>query len=354
MDASELTMRLLDDPRLSDALLGELDAGDYGSTARLRARWLLCDALAIAPGEIIRDATFQTAARELEKAGDPASARAMTELAKTGAEITTASREWSGRYSGRPQTASEWADAALLSSGRVTRQVPPQPATGVDGARYESATLSASSGRGATEIVLVTTSARTTEIVKPFGSARDRDEWVNDRLRGREGTIASWEIAQCRTTREEQVLAWALRQGDGVAATGGGWNPGKFTSHLRSEIFAAWAAASKASGGRPDLDAVEDALERRMLRAPWWGSLEVGGRDGVAATGYLHRLVQTGVSTPQAIRATQWLIREDREAAAQQRAAWRTEPGSPDRAARHAVRPDEQPAPALTAIRHRV
>lgn len=325
MDASELTLRLLDDPGLADAVLGELDAGGYDDKARLRARWMLSEALGITPGEIIRDGSLTTAARELERSGDPTSAKAITELSRTGAELTKAAREWTSRYSGRPRTGREQADAEILAAGRVRWQDPAQSVMGADGARYQPATLEASSGGGPKDIALVTTSAQTIEIVKPFADARERDAWLSDRLPGREGAISSWQTGpQCRTTREEQVLAWALQHADGTSADQGGWKPGTFLTHVRSEIFIAWVDASKKSGGRPTLGAVEDALEWRMLRAPWWGSLETGGRSGEAALGYLHRLAESKISTPQAMRATQWLIREDRAAGAAQRAAWQT------------------------------
>lgn len=341
MDASELTTRLLDDPGLADAVLGELDAGGYSDKARLQARWMLSGALGIAPDEIIRDATFSTAARQLESSGDPTSAKAIAELSRTGAELTKAAREWTSRYSGRPRTDREQADAEVLASGRVSRSAPAQSVMGADGARYQVATLEPGSGGRPKEIAIVTTSAQTTEIVKPFADARERDAWISDRLQGREGPISSWQTGpQCRTAREEQVLAWALQHADGANADKGGWKPSTFLTHTRSEIFIAWVAASKKTEGRPDLAAVEDALEWQMLRAPWWGSLETGGRNGEAALSYLHRLAESKISTPQAMRAAQWLIREDRAAAAAQRAAWQTTSiGHPERTASRAPQP---------------
>lgn len=316
MDASELTWHLMQDPDVIEAVSAELQAGNYSYKARLHARWTLYEAIGCSPDEIIRDAAFTAAARDLDRAGDPDAAQVVRELENTGAELTKASREWSSRYTGRPQTAREQTDAQILAAGQVIRRTPGQAEMGADGARYEAATMRPGPGRTPGEIALVTTSAGTVEIVAPFAGAALRDAWIKDRLRDANGPLSSWDIGPgSRTTREEQMLAWAMRHGDGTTAAQGGWRASSFLSHLRSELFLAWVTASEKAGGRAKLAEVEDELEWRMLRSPWWGSLEAGGRRGDAAISYLHRLAQSEVSTPQAMRSAQWLIQQDRQAA---------------------------------------
>ena len=358
MESSDLTVtmtrRLLDDPGLIDAVAAELTSGGHDMAACLRARWMLHEALGLNPTEIVRDSAFLVAARALDGIGDPGAAQAIRALADTGSELNKGSREWGSRYTGRPQTAHERADAQLLAAGWVTRQAPPQAEMGADGARYEAATLAPRAGRASGEIAIVTTSAQTTEIVAPFTGAAQRDAWIDDRLRGREGPLASWSAGpSCRTTREEQVLAWALRHSEGSVAAGDGWRPRSFTTHTRSEIFAAWVTVSRNSSGRPSMGEVEDELERRLLRAPGWAAPETGWPPGQAAISYLRRLAATDVSLPEAMRAAGWLIREDRAALRASQSPARPNGRRHQEAPARQIQqrraaPLEQPGPALT------
>jgi hypothetical protein len=331
--------------RYARAVTGD---GDGTMDPYLRARRLVEYELNAGP-DGIPEWDFRRAAGKLRAAGHRDESDVLARIADTTSVLDEASREWHGRYLGRPPTPLEESDARLLSTGRV-RVLDRALFTGCDGARYLPARLE-TAGSSSPLAVVVMNDAGAEEVVLGFRHEYAHDAWLSDRgIRPRtpgSGPLQSTVTGPwCRTAREELVLAFLMRGGD----LGSGSDPGSgsgrlqartFSTYLRSECFLACRAAASAGSrgpagpGEPDAmlaaGPVRRQLERRMLRAPGWAADAVGWPFGNLALDYAARLSVTPVTAVQARAAARELIREDAIAARNahvrapaRRAAWLT------------------------------
>jgi hypothetical protein len=279
----------------------------------------------------IPEGMFRYAAAALRKLGYQADGATLDAIAGTSAELDEVSAAWRTRYDDRPLTAAEKSDLDLLGNGSI-RQAEQDASIGIDGAWYCAASLVQATG-AANPGVVVTTLAPTVEIVTGF---RDEDElasWLADRQlasglplgeRHPGGIVPAGEpwmarVAplsssltgpDCRTVREERVLAWLLQHGDFDGEVTASLRPQTFWTYSRSEIYEAWRTAA-ADDSAPTVGAVRNELAMRLLRAPGWAARHVGWPFGQLAGAYFDRLAVTTVAGEQAKTAARTLVQED-------------------------------------------
>lgn len=293
--------------------------------------WALLDRLRLegeiwnGPAYSIRAEAYRDAAELLSQRGHEREAATLERLAATDAEVRHAAWEWETRMPSpvsRPG-ASARADAA---DRPIPFRLP--GVTGIDGVSYAETTTAA--GELA---VLARGIPGKPGLVTGFADANERAEWLADR------TLSQLDRADlppgaefmtrftplvscvsgppCRTAREEQVLAQLLSDGDPDGQLTASLTHRMFTSHVRAEIYAAWCEGINKIAGdglwARELATVLIALDRRILRAPYWGLEAAGLRRRVAepARSYLHRLVVTPVTQEQAVSAIRELVAEN-------------------------------------------
>jgi hypothetical protein len=284
----------------------------------------------------IPEGMFRYAAAALRELGYQADGATLDAIAGTSTELDEVSAAWRIRYDDRPLTAAEKSDLDLLGNGSI-RQAEHDASIGIDGAWYCAASMAQATG-AVSPVVVVTTLAPTVEIVTGF---RDEDElasWLADRQlatglppgeRHPEGIVPPGEpwmarVAplsssltgpDCRTAREERVLAWLLQHGDFDDEVTASLRPQTFCTYSRSEIYEAWRTAA-AHDSAPTVGTVRNELAMRLLRAPGWAARHVGWPFGQLAGAYFDRLAVTPVSGEQAKTAARELVREDKAAMA--------------------------------------
>jgi hypothetical protein len=294
-----------------------------GADACLRARRIVEYELNAGP-DGIGEWVFREAAATLRAAGRPAESAALADIADTSGLLAAASREWHGRYLGRPPATAERADADLVHSECV-RLGGRHPRPGDDGALYAPGTITGPGGEPH-PVAVVFTHARTAEVVTGFRHEYEQAAWLASRgldtlqpaASPLTGTLdGPW----CRTAREELVLAWLLRGSPGRGDAGdetGQLAARAFSTYARSECYLAWRTVTRDGGPGADgtvAGAVRAELARRLLRAPGWAAEYVGWPFGEFALAYADRLAATSVSDVRGRTAARELIREDRQAA---------------------------------------
>jgi hypothetical protein len=236
-------------------------AGGRSNDACLHARQFLEQALTAAGMQTLTSADYRHAAVLLY--GDRRSLAlgdVMDALAGTDGELRGAVPAWHARYAARPETQPERQAAAQLRTGEVKESG--QASRGLDGAWYTRAWYP----RSGKPAVVVTSSALSEEIVN-FANTGDARSWLESRSPAMTGPLRTTATGPTtRTAREEELLAFILRDpqaGMSVAALAG---PATWTTHLRTELFAAWQWAT-AEGGAPGYGVIAAAYTRRLLRA---------------------------------------------------------------------------------------
>ena len=298
-------------------------AGHRSNDACLHARQFLEHALGAATRRPLTEADYWHAANLLDGGGHAAFGTVMESLASVDGELHAAAPAWHARYAARPQTQPERAAAEQIRSGHVVESG--HAGKGIDGAHYARAYYP----RSGKPAVVITTSAMTEEIVN-FANTADAAAWLASRSAGVTGPLRTSTTGPAsRTAREEELLAFLVREPSSAARLAGMTGPATFTTHLRAELFTAlrW---STAAGGTPGYSVIAEAYGRRLLRAPAAAAADIGWPDATRAMAYLHRLAATPVTDAQAEAAATLLATVD--AAASQ--ARRHETAVP--AARHA------------------
>jgi len=280
-------------------------AGGRSNDDCLHARQYLERVLGASPERPFTAGDYQHAARLLHRdAGSLALGDVMEALADTDGELRAAVAVWQARYAARPETQPERQAAAQLRAGDVKESG--QAARGLDGAWYTRAWYP----RSGKPAVVVTSSALSEEIVN-FANTGDAQSWLASRSPGTPGPLRTTETGPVtRTAREEELLAFILRDpraGAGVAALTG---PATWTTHLRAELFSAWKWAS-AEGGAPGYGVIAAAYTRRLLRAPATAAEDIGWPGATRAIAYLQRLTATPVTPAQAHTAAAALAEAD-------------------------------------------
>jgi hypothetical protein len=299
-------------------------AGDRSNDACLHARQFLEQSLGSGQGSPLTGADYLRAASLLDGKGRTQLGAAMDALASVSWELEAAAAEWHRRYAARPQTQPERIAADQIRNGYVVESGHAGP--GIDGAHYSRAYYP----RSGKPAIVITTSAMTEEIVN-FANTQDAAAWLASRSAGITGPLPTSATGPAsRTAREEELLAFLVRdagRGTPLAGTAG---PATFTTHLRAELFAAvrWTTAV---GGTPGYSVIADAYGRRLLRAPADIAQDIGWPDATRAMAYLNRLAATPVTESQAAAAAGMLAAVD-TAASQAR----QQMTAPSPAARHA------------------
>ena len=306
-------------------------AGGRSNDACLHARQFLDQALGAGGMRRLTSADYRQAANLLDSGSRAQFGTVMDALASVDAELRAAAPAWDRRYAARPQTSPEQAAAAKIRNGEVVESK--TAGQGIDGAHYAMAYYP----RSGKPAIVITTSAMTEEILN-FANTPDAAAWLASRSAKITGPLPTSATGPAsRTAREEELLAFLVRdpaQGTPLARTAG---PATFTTHLRAELFAAlrWTTAA---GGTPGYSVIAAAYGRRLLRAPADVAGDIGWPDATRAMTYLDRLVATPVTQSQAAAAAGLLATVD--AAASQARQQATAPGP---AKRHA--PAVTPAP---------
>jgi hypothetical protein len=318
-------------------------AGGRSNDSCLHARQFLEQAVGSGRGRPLTAADCQQAASLLDGNGRIQLGAAMDALASVSWELEAATAGWHRRYAARPQTQPERIAAGQIRNGDVVESGHAGP--GIDGAHYSRAYYP----RSGKPAIVITTSALTEEIVN-FANTADAAAWLASRSAGISGPLPTSATGPAsRTAREEELLAFLIREpgrGTRLDAMAG---PATFTTHLRAELFTAlrWATAA---GGTPGYTVIAEAYGRRLLRAPADAAEEIGWPNATRATAYLNRLAVTPVTESQAAAAADLLAAAD---AAASRASRQMTAAAPS--ARHAPvvtqAPGErrllQPPPAL-------
>lgn len=338
---------------LAEAASRIMQATD-GADGRLRARRILEVQLDAGPGGIA-EWVYRQAAAALHSSGHEGEALALRRVADTSSALAEAEQEWHGRYLGRPLTEDERRTAVFRGNGVVLPWGPP-PVLGTDGAVYQVSSIAGKGGKGRPSVT-VTGHAGASEAVM-FPTRDERDRWYAARMIKRpvagNDPVPLWtgdaSVPDCRTVREERVLACLLRGGSLDAGTRAQLQARTFTTYARSEIYLAWLAARRSSGtdGAPAGN-VRQELARRMLRAPASAARYVGWPFGHQAVAYFDRLTATPSAEHDARASAGTLIADDAQAVA---AAARARPGS---ARVHPARQVPKPRPGDTPdVRWRV
>ena len=307
-------------------------AGGRSNDACLHARQFLEQSLGAGGTRRLTSADYRQAALLLDGVSHAQLSTVMDALASVDAELSAAARAWDRRYAARPQTGPEEVAAARILNGEVVESK--TAGLGIDGAHYAMAYYP----RSGKPAIVITTSAMTEEIVN-FANTADAAAWLASRSARITGplTVSATGPAS-RTTREEELLAFLVRdpgRGTRLAETA---DPATFTTHLRAELFTAlrWVTAA---GGTPGYPVIAEAYGRRLLRAPADAAADIGWPDATRAMTYLRRLAATPVTEPQAATAASLLAAVDTAA----RPARQETPAAP-RPAGHRV-PATAPAP---------
>ena len=278
-------------------------AGGRSNDSCLHARQFLEQALG-SRGSQLSGADYQQAASLLDGRGRIKLGAAMDALASVSWELEAATAGWHNRYAARPQTQPERIAAGQIRNGDVVESGHAGP--GIDGAHYSRAYYP----RSGKPAIVITTSALTEEIVN-FANTADAAAWLASRSAGISGPLPTSATGPAsRTAREEELLAFLLREPGRGARLDSMAGAATFTTHLRAELFAAlrWATAA---GGTPGYTVIAEAYGRRLLRAPAEAAEEIGWPNATRATAYLNRLVVTPVTEAQAAAAADLLAAAD-------------------------------------------
>ena len=279
-------------------------AGNRSNDACLHARQFLEHELGAAGRRSLTSADYQHAANLLESDGHAALGTVMESLAWVDGELHAAAPAWQHRYATRPQTQPERVAEEQIRTGHVVESG--HAGQGIDGAHYARAYYP----RSGKPAVVITTSAMTEEIVN-FSNTGDAAAWLASRSAGITGPLRTSVTGPgCRTAREEELLAFLVREPGGADRLAGMARPATFTTHLRAELFTAlrWVTAA---GGTPGYSVIAEAYGRRLLRAPAAVAADIGWPDATRAMGYLHRLAATPVTEAQAEAAAVLLAKVD-------------------------------------------
>lgn len=295
-----------------------------GTDGALRARRTVEAQLDAGPAGIA-EWVYREAAAELQAHGHPDESVALCRIADTSSVLAETEQEWHGRYLGRPLTEYEREIATFRWNGVVLPWGPP-PVLGIDGAAYEVSSIAGKGGKGRPSVTVIG-HAGGAEAVS-FTAVAERDQWYEGRMITRPmagaDPVPLWtsdsSAPDCRTVREERVLAFLLHGGSLDAETRKQLQARIFTTYTRSEIYLAWLA------GRPDARAreagdVREELARRMLRAPAFAARYVGWPFGHQAVSYFDRLKVTPSPQSEAEGAARNLIAADTQAVAAARRA---------------------------------
>lgn len=307
-------------------------AGDRSNDACLHARQFLEHAHGAGRGYPLASPDYRQAAALLDGRAEAGAGAVMEALASVDGELRGAAPAWEGRYAARPQTRPERIAADQVRNGEVRESG--HAVQGTDGAHYTRAWYP----RSGKPAVVITTSALTEEVVN-FASTRDAAAWLASRSAGIGGPLPTTATGPAsRTAREEELLAFLVREPGRAARLAGMAGPATFTTHLRAELHAAlrWATAA---GGTPGYSVIAAAYGRRLLRAPATAAAEIGWPGATRAMNYLARLAATPVTQSQADAAAHLLATADADAA-------RHHPASPVPAQRGPA-PAAVPAPAV-------
>jgi hypothetical protein len=279
-------------------------AGDRSNDACLDARQFLEHQLGADPKVTLTLGDYRHAVNALYSAGMAAGGDILDAIAPTGAELGGAARAWQARYAQRQPTADERFAASRISRGEVI--VKGEQCLGIDGAGYARAYYP-HSGKPA---IVVTFSGGTREIVN-FANRDDAWAWMTARAPEASGPLRTTATGPgTRTTREEEVLAFLLRDPMRAAPVARLLAPGSMTTHLRAEALAAWRKLAPDDGG-PQFEAVATWYGRSLLRAPRWAADEIGWPGASRAMAYLDRLTATPVTESQARVAAEFLAFAD-------------------------------------------
>jgi hypothetical protein len=282
-------------------------AGQHSNDACLRARHQLENDLNLRH-VLVED--YLAAARAMEDAGLPLHAETLRLIADTDAELRAARQRWQARQTARPESPAEHAAARRIAAGLILAAEPYQE--GIDGCYYGLSRLRRDlpgpSGAGVT----VMTSARRPQLVAGFRDLDAAREWRLDRTRRAPVPLSGCSTGPgCRVSREESLLAGLLRRPAGELAVRN-VSELTWTSDLRAEIFLAWQTTAPDRWRGPAPEAVAEALERRMLRAPD----DLTGPAADLAMAYLARLHATAVPAGRFLAAARHVRTEDQAAAA--------------------------------------
>jgi hypothetical protein len=289
-------------------MLRLIAAGGRSNDSCLHARQFLEHALGSSRTGVLTSDDYQRAARLLDGRGKTQLGAAMDALASVSWELESASSAWHNRYAVRQQTQPEQIAAGQIRNKEVVESSRVGP--GIDGAHYSRAYYP----RSGKPAVVITTSALTEEIVN-FANTQDAAAWLASRSAGISGPLPTTATGPTsRTAREEELLAFLVRdpgRGAPLAAMAGA---ATFTTHLRAELFAAlrWVTAV---GGTPGYSVIAGAYGRRLLRAPADAAGDIGWPNATRAMAYLNRLAVTPVTESQAVTAARLLA--DADAASQ-------------------------------------
>lgn len=279
-------------------------AGGRSNDSCLHARQFLEQSLGPDRKGPLTGADYQQAAGLLDRRGNTQLGAAMDALASVSWELEAATAGWHKRYAARLQTQPERIAADQIRNGDVVESG--HAGLGIDGAHYSRAYYP----RSGKPAIVITTSAMTEEIVN-FANTRDAAAWLASRSAGTTGPLPTSLIGPTsRTAREEELLAFLVREPGRGAALAGTAGPATFTTHLRAELFAAlrWATAT---GGTPGYSVIAEAYGRRLLRAPADAAGDIGWPNATRAMAYLDRLVVTPVTESQATAAAGMLAAVD-------------------------------------------
>jgi hypothetical protein len=296
-----------------------------GPDGPLRARRILELQLDAGP-KGIGEWVYRKAVGTLHASGHRDEAAALRRVADTGSVLAAAEQEWHGRYLGRPPTEDERTTAVFRDRGIV--RPGGSPVRGADGALYQDSSIAGENGNRAS--VTVIGHAGASETVG-FRNTGDRDDWYATRMtegRLEDGPIPMWtgddRLPDCRTVREERVIACLLRGGPLDAETHAQLKAQTFTTHARAEIYLAWLACRPAAEGQQPGN-VREELARRLLRAPAFAAPYVGWPFGHQTLAYYDRLKASPSGEPRAKEAAWTLLTQDAHAVA---VALRAHPGA--------------------------
>jgi len=299
-----LAEQVLARPHLLGAAGRVIAAGDRSNDACLDARQFLEQQLGAGPAVTLAKRDYRYAANALYSAGMAAGGDILDAIAPTDAELAVPGRAWQARYARRQPTADERAAASRISRGEV--MVRDEQCLGIDGASYARAWYP-HSGKPA---IVVTSSAGTREIVN-FANRGDAWAWMAGRAPEATGPLPTTATGPgTRTAREEEVLAFLLRDPRHAAPVARLVTPESMTTHLRAEALAAWQKLD-ADGSGPPFDLVATRYARSLLRAPRWAGGDIGWPGATRALAYLERLAATPVTGPQARAAAAFLVTAD-------------------------------------------
>ena len=299
-----LAEQVLARPHLLGAAGRVIAAGDRSNDACLDARQFLEHQLGADPAVTLTLGDYRHAVHALYSAGMTHGGDILDAIAPTEAELGGAARAWQGRYAHRQPTADERFAASRISRGEV--MVKDEQCQGIDGASYARAWYP-HSGKPA---IVVTSSAGTREIVN-FANRDDAWAWMTGRAPEATGPVRTTATGPgTRTAREEEVLAFLLRDPSRARPVAGLVAPESMTTHLRAEALAAWQKLADTGGG-PDFEAVAARYARSLLRAPRWAAGDIGWPGATRARAYLDRLAATPVTEPQARAAAEFITTAD-------------------------------------------